>query len=86
MVCLDGDPVQEASSPGWQGGECLVLVQTLWCCFSAGCFLSLYSGKRILTQMVCRAVSAVQTAQPQYVTPNCFVKHMHQLYLFALKL
>lgn len=53
---------------------------------SLGCFISLYSRKRILTQTVCRAASAVQTAQPQYVASNCFVKHMHQLYLFASKL
>lgn len=63
-----------------------------WCkpcssrCFSAGCFISLCSRKRILTQTVCRAISAVQTVQPQYVASNSFVKHMHQLYLFALKL
>lgn len=48
--------------------------------------LSLYSGKGILTQTVCRAISAVQTAQPQYVASNCSVKYMHQLYLLALKL
>lgn len=30
MVRLDGDPAQEASSPGWQGGEYSGLVQALW--------------------------------------------------------
>lgn len=70
-----------------EGGEYSVLLQTLrWPSFLSWLFYLSVLRKRILTQTVCRAVSAVQTAQPQYVASNCFVKHMHQLYLFALKL
>lgn len=86
MVRLDGNPIQEATSPGRE-------VNTQFCCkpcggrrFSAGYFISLYSGRGSWHRRFAELFQAVQTAQPQYAASNCFVKHMHQMYLFALKL